>query len=57
MRPVLLGVEPQPVQTWCQCGGLNVIAFFGWEIASKPWTIEKAAFCVECGTREKAHHE
>lgn len=52
LKPTLLGVEAPKVLTWCRCGGVHVMATFGWEIDGEVFTVELSAMCVECGQRE-----
>jgi hypothetical protein len=52
LKPTLLGVEAHKVQTWCACGGINVVATLAWQMDNVPFTVERTSLCVECGKRE-----
>jgi hypothetical protein len=58
MIPHLLGIDPVERQTWCRCGGLHTVMFFGWvELDELPLTgfegmpvsVQRVVACEDCG--------
>jgi hypothetical protein len=58
MIPHLLGVDAVERQTWCPCGGLHTVMFFGWVDAGEldvtgfegvPVSVQRVVACEDCG--------